>query len=595
MKKRHSIPVGGGLASILFLIVGFQLFSVDPKKHLEYQQHILEQRETISSLNEDIIRIRYQTFSSYDSLVSYFHFTRSNLEKLCTLPTFVRGEQKQDLERILRTKIALFKNQKNVIEEFKTKNSLLKNSLRYLPELKAEIIDRLSRSEENITSTQLHFRTLLIEDLETLLQNILLYNLTSERKIALQIEQNLQKISQLKTKQDFEDADAPIDLAIAHVRIILINQTELNKLTEKILSAPIDRMLDDIEISYQESYQNALQRSNLYRLSIYLVSLALIGWISYFIIKQLWTANHEVSEANAELKQTLQELQKTQAQLVQAEKMSGLGKMVGGIAHEINNPMSFIYSNLVPAREYIQNLFALVDAYQEKYPQANGKVRETIEAMDLEFVRTDLPQLLKSMKKGADRVRNIVTTLRNFSRLDESDMKTVDIHQGLESTLLILQNRLTKRQEGLTIEIIKNYGDLPDIECHPSQLNQVFFNLINNAIDAINEAKKCDRVTVGIISIKTMRTEDNCILIAIKDNGIGIPESIKQRIFDPFFTTKPIGSGTGLGLSISYQIIVDKHRGDLQCFSQPEQGTEFQIKIPISYYSTPPQQGITNN
>lgn len=236
MKKQYFIQIGGGLASALFLIVGFQFFSIDPKKHLEYQKQILEQREIISALNEDIIRIRYQTLSSYDSLVMYVKSARVNLDKLCILPTFVSREKKQILASILDQKIALFEEQQDRIERFKTTNSLLKNSLRYLPELKAEIIDRLSESQVSSNPSQYRFQTILIENLEQVLQNISLYNLTSERKISLQIEEELRQISQLKTQYNFRELNALIDLAIAHNRAIVIYQIELNELTENILA-----------------------------------------------------------------------------------------------------------------------------------------------------------------------------------------------------------------------------------------------------------------------------------------------------------------------------------------------------------------------
>jgi PAS domain S-box-containing protein len=315
------------------------------------------------------------------------------------------------------------------------------------------------------------------------------------------------------------------------------------------------------------------------------------------------SARHAREKAQ-QLQHTLQELQKTQTQLIQTEKMSSLGQMVAGVAHEINNPVSFIYGNIEPANEYIQNLLNLLVLYQTHYAKPAPEIQEFIEHIDLEFIIDDLPKLLSSMKVGANRIREIVLSLRNFSRLDEAKMKSIDLHEGIDSTLLILQNRLKAKPGRTEIKIIKDYEILPMIECYGGELNQVFMNLISNAIDALEEPLKNKKIkqyspllpepiqtesdtTIAIstyapyIRIQTTRKEINQIEIRISDNGTGMTEEVRQRIFDPFFTTKPVGAGTGLGLSISYQIIVEKHRGTLACVSIPGQGTEFVISLPI--------------
>ncbi|MEW6499297.1 MAG: ATP-binding protein, partial [Cyanobacteriota bacterium] len=296
--------------------------------------------------------------------------------------------------------------------------------------------------------------------------------------------------------------------------------------------------------------------------------------------QQLEEAQIELIKKNQQLEQALRELKRTQSQLFQSEKMSSLGQLVAGVAHEINNPVSFIYGNLSHATEYVEDLFNLLKLYAKHYPQPVPEIQEETEAIALEFLIEDLPKLLASMKVGAERIREIVQSLRSFSRSDQPEMKRVDIHEGIDSTLNILRHRLKAIAGRPAILVVKDYGNLPKVECYAGQLNQVFMNILVNAIDAV-ETYQQDRG--GIITIRTEVLEGNShVRIRIEDNGSGMTKDVQARIFDSFFTTKPIGKGTGLGLSISYQIVVEKHGGQLKCISSaPGEGTEFLIEIPI--------------
>ncbi|MEM9090654.1 MAG: ATP-binding protein [Cyanobacteria bacterium P01_F01_bin.53] len=290
----------------------------------------------------------------------------------------------------------------------------------------------------------------------------------------------------------------------------------------------------------------------------------------------------ELESKNIQIGNALDALQNTQAQLVQAEKMSSLGQMVAGIAHEINNPANFIQGNLPCAQEYTVDLIELLKLYQHTYPQASPEIEQKRQAIDLEFLLEDMPRTFASMETGTQRIGDIVTSLRNFSRLDESDMKQATLREGLDSTLLILQSRLGLQSFRPAVEVVKCYGDIHPIECYPGQLNQVFFNLLVNAIDALDNASHQQDLALWHpqIVIKT-EVESAQIVLSITDNGEGIELSSQSRIFDPFFTTKPIGQGTGMGLSICHKIIVDRHKGNLSCESLPGEGTTFYIKIPL--------------
>ncbi|MGK7928899.1 MAG: ATP-binding protein [Spirulina sp.] len=308
-------------------------------------------------------------------------------------------------------------------------------------------------------------------------------------------------------------------------------------------------------------------------------------------IQQREKAEQSLARSARELQQAMTDLQQTQVQLIQSAKMSSLGELVAGIAHEINNPVSFIHGNLAHLDRYARDILEILEDYQANLSDRSPELKAKIDDEEMEFLAEDLPQVVKSMRSGTERIREIVKSLRNFSRLDESELKAVNLHEGLDNTLTILNNRLEAGENLAAIAVVTEYGELPLVQCYAGQINQVFMNILNNAIDALQERRQ--RLQEGesprndgslpTICIRTECVENEGVAIHFEDNGSGIPEEIQDRIFDPFFTTKPVGRGTGLGLSISYQIIVEKHRGGLQCRSQRERGAKFSITIPVEF------------
>jgi signal transduction histidine kinase len=366
--------------------------------------------------------------------------------------------------------------------------------------------------------------------------------------------------------------------------------TLLGIYTAQLIAQPLRRLSQSSEAMAAGALDQTVALSNVRELNVLARSFNRMTQQLRSSFIQLAQTNEQLEERvearTADLQETLQTLQRTQSQMIQAEKMSSLGQLVAGVAHEINNPVNFIHGNMVHVNEYTQNLLALVQLYQTEFPNATPALRDKMDEIDLEFLHEDVLKLLTSMQVGTDRIREIVTSLRNFSRLDEAQVKEVDIHEGLESTLLILQHRFKATASCPMTTLIRAYGNLPLVECHPGPLNQVFMNLLVNALDALEESNlnrtyQAIKAQPNQITIRTAVIDAEWVEIAIADNGPGMSEAVRQQLFVPFFTTKPVGKGTGMGLSISYQIITEKHGGKFDCFSTVGKGTEFVLQIPV--------------
>ncbi|MBD2296390.1 GAF domain-containing protein [Anabaena sphaerica FACHB-251] len=342
-----------------------------------------------------------------------------------------------------------------------------------------------------------------------------------------------------------------------------------------------ERILGAIAIGTQKT--DVYKAEHLKLVSIFATQTA-IAIEKALLYEQSTHAATQAQAQNQRLQQALRDLQLAQTQLIQSEKMSSLGQLVAGVAHEINNPLNFICGNLRYVAEYAKDLLHLLQDYQKFLPVAPPALQSELDNIDLEFIIQDLPKLLDSMKLGTDRIVEIVQSLKNFSRHDEAQMKPVNIHDGIDGTLMILHHRLKAGIHRPAIEISKDYAKLPLIECYPGQLNQVFMNILSNAVDALEEKMEHQEISTYTpqITIRTEILENEGVVVRITDNGQGMKEEVMRRMYDPFFTTKEVGKGTGLGMAISHQIVVDRHRGLLKCRSQPGEGTEFWIQIPVS-------------
>jgi two-component system, NtrC family, sensor kinase len=587
MLRRYRWPmaIALGLALLWGLLWAKpQGFHLDRHQQLAADLRQMEQQDAV--LGMIVLKIKVQLDPNYDQLtqaVQQFQVlqTRVNAHLPSTFREVgLRAAATQTPQTLQRT----WHQRQMALEQFKSNVAIFNNSHRYLNHVIASLLAR----EATIPAP-----------LQVALRELLQAMLTTDRQpqggSLTPIVTALEQLAKLQSTAPIAQRSQIADV-VTHGQIQLQSQMRINDLTPQLTDQSMGRLIEDILQNYEQRYSAALAKilGLLGLLVLCTVGLGIYAAILYRArvrSQRMAQINqrleHEVQSRTAELSATLVQLQQSQSQLIQAEKMSSLGQLIAGIAHEINNPVSFIYGNIQPAQRYIADLLQLIDLYQD-HVQIPASVAAWADEIDLPFLRTDLPKSLDSMLMGADRIRQIVLSLRNFSRLDEAAQKAVDLHEGIDSTLLLLKHRLNVQPHRVAILIQKDYGDLPPVLCYASQINQVMMNLLVNAIDAL----ECEIPQRGPqfrpqITISTAITPDQRVRIQIMDNGPGIPELVQAKIFDPFFTTKDIGKGTGMGLAISYQIIVDRHQGQLRCVSVAGSSTTFEILLPLQLDPSP--------
>ncbi|MEO0769404.1 MAG: DAHL domain-containing protein [Cyanobacteria bacterium J06649_4] len=595
------VSVVAGVLILIFLTGLFQQTQLLKRSH-HYQ--IISQLRALDRTNiivvADALKIRLTLLPNYDAAVANGQFFQTQLIALeQTLSALSpAAENLQQRLRSLETQAA---NRALLIEDLKSENAVLQNSASYLPQAIETFAARLPNDAPNYQQQTYQQKALLNQLMSALSQ----YTVEADESTAVEIEQLMSQLEasspniQLSTQPNTQLDARPENGALteqttvenigSHVRAVLYRKLQVNDAINRIVEAPVGDAIEQLALGYEAYHRKITQIQRRYQWALYLSTLLLLVGSGYLIWNYRSTVHLQkinvelgdlVSERTQALNQTLKTLKSSQSQLVQAEKMSALGQLSAGIAHEINNPINFIYGNVQASEHYSQDCIKLIDLYAERYPNPSEDIEDLLESMELDFLREDWSKLFESMKTGTSRVKKIVESLRNFSRLDESDCKTVDLHEGIESTLLLLSHRLRASDRLPEIKIVKNYQTLPQISCQPSAINQVFMNILTNAIDAFDAGQRDPTITIST-SVSSIEETPAQTIVTIADNGSGMTEAIKAKIFDPFFTSKPVGKGTGLGLSVSYQTIVEGHSGQLAVTSSLGEGSSFQIRLPV--------------
>ncbi len=574
LRLKNIFPV-----SILFVLLTFLLWQsqahsvsnhyaiVDSLRHLE--------RKDIIVVN-DMLEAQAQLSQSYDPLTQHTDAFRQEVQTIAGL--FSSISPTESLHQHLRELKEVSERRNIFIEDFKSDDAVLNNSLEYFPGAVAAFLTTLDRENSSLYDHVVRLQTAVFQ----------YQNITANDSLIELLEEDIVALKKSPTPTAQIQASSLQNL-LTHGRLIFRVQPEVKEQIVNLTNASTHQAIETLSESYKAYYLKQSTVKNYYRFGLYITSVVLFIYslVLYRHYRQTQTLKvlnvrleQLVTERTAALRQTLKTLKQSQTQLIHAEKMSSLGQLVAGIAHEINNPVNFIHGNLNIAQRYSQDLLLLTQLYKQHYCPTPD-IKEFEQSIDLNFLAEDYPKLLSSMRIGTRRVQEIVNSMRTFSRLDEAKRRPTNIHEGLDSTLLILRHRLTPKDSKTEILVQRNYDDdIPDILVCPGHLNQVFMNLLVNAIDALESSDLFG--SKGYQPTIVIRTESQAdsVSIFITDNGPGIPEAVKPKLFEPFFTTKPVGKGTGLGLSISYHIVTEIHQGTLNCHSNPNTGTEFCIRLP---------------
>lgn len=583
---QQKLILGYGLAfsvSIVGIVIGKTVADDVEQRAIEIQAEATEDVENISALKSSLLEL----------IVAESHLLALLEQDESTAPERIRAEIAHlfTVHQTLRRRWQIFKSEDEFqyVANPETANTVTEEEAIIAGRILATYTDTLDEYIQAVDAMfdRISLSNLQAEDLDTLPEEI---RLLQRNRFIAEIDRFIIDITNLAAATEEEYAEATEKFREAtHTRLrILLVSTLLSGLLGLMLVTIISRFLLRPLDTLTTTVQKSIQEAN-FDLRVPVINRDETGVLSQsfnvymdFVSKLL----SERESANQELQNTLTELHRTQGQIIQSEKMSSLGQLVAGVAHEINNPVNFIHGNLSHVRTYAEDLLGLLATYEQHYSHPVDEVQHTAEAIDLDFLKTDLPQVLDSMKLGSDRIREIVLALRNFARLNEAEIKPVDIHEGIDNTLLILGHRLKASPDRPSIEVVKTYGPLPQVECCPGLINQVFMNILSNAIDALEDAHSQSHPahqTTRKITVQTTCLLDDWVEIAIADNGNGITPALQKQIFDPFFTTKPVGKGTGMGMSISYQIVTERHGGRLRVESSPGQGTQFTIQLPIRH------------
>lgn len=532
----------------------------------------------------DVLKTRFQLLQHYDTITQNtlrFEQDLSHLQRVIA----PRGDA--------ATSTALSKLQQaqternDQVEDFKTDFSVLSNSLNYLPSI-SQLALQASLTVGN---------SALSEAIRQLQVNLLVDTLGSDTIEQNSVIRDLNTVSQASLTADGEFKSLLQNLA-QHVQLILRVRDDTQTLLEGISQNSVQNQIEQLASAYNAHQEAMRQQAHRYRLGLYIISLTLILYFIYLYRYQqknrfLQAINQslesQVVERTQALRATMDQLQTSQIQLVQQEKMSALGNLVAGVAHEINNPIGFVRGNVKELRRNLTDVFEYLELYQQQAPQE--AIEAHADAVDMDFLLEDMPKMLVSMETGCDRIHSISTSLRIFSRVDKETKSAFNLHEGLDSTLLILKYRLKAKSFRPAIQIVRNYGDIPEIDCFPGQINQVFMNILANAIDMFDEVAEEQsydtlRVNPQQITIHTCvieQADTRAIKISIADNGKGMSRDTCSKIFERQFTTKTAGKGTGLGLAIAQQIVVENHAGNLNVRSEIDQGTEFSIFLPFVF------------